>query len=310
MFATRPLSILGPIAGAWLLVLGAGVANGASVVQATEMVSGDVFLKTDEALKLAFQKAKVTKQRTFLDKDQKARIGKLAGEDFQRGIINAYVARDDKGKLVGTAYFDNHEVRTKRETLMFVVDPAGKLARVEVLAFGEPKEYLPSARWFAQLVGQSLTKDLALRRDVQNLSGATLSAQATVSAARRVLATHQVLEELRLKREAEAARKKAEEAAGQGDSGGDVPPGDAPPKKTPPAPEDPKPDGPSPTPKPEPKPEPTPEGTPPDDGEDPDGGGGFDAHLEDDDRRGVLRRPPFEVQHLDVTHLARARSDR
>ena len=257
MFATRPLSILGPIAGAWLLVLGAGVANGAPVVQATEVVSGDVFLKTDEALKLAFQKAKVTKQRTFLDKDQKARIGKLAGEDFQRGIINAYVARDDKGKLVGTAYFDNHEVRTKRETLMFVVDPAGKLARVEVLAFGEPKEYLPSARWFAQLVGQSLTKDLALRRDVQNLSSATLSAQATVSAARRVLATHQVLEELRLKREAEAARKKAAREAAE--KGGEGPPQDAPPD-----PEDPKPDVPAPTPK--------PESTPPKDGEGPDGG--------------------------------------
>jgi Na+-translocating ferredoxin:NAD+ oxidoreductase subunit G len=220
---------------------------------------GDVFLKSDEALKLAFPKAEVTKERTFLNKDQKARVAKLAGEDFDRAIINAYVARDDKGVLLGTAYFDNHKVRTKRETLMFVVDRAGKLTRIEVLAFGEPKEYMPSARWFAQLIGKSLTKGLSIKRDIKNLSGATLSAKATVAAARRVLATHQMLGELRLKRAEEAARKEALDKGKKDDD-----PATDPPKESPPNPEDPMPD--VPTPKPEP--------TPPEDGEDPDGGGG------------------------------------
>jgi len=35
-------------------------------------------------------------------------------------IVHPYVARDDKGNIVGTAYFDTHRVRTLDETLLVV----------------------------------------------------------------------------------------------------------------------------------------------------------------------------------------------
>ena len=164
-------------------------------------------------------------------------------------MLHPYRAHDDQGRLIGTAYFDNHSVRTKRETLMFVVDPEGHLSRIEVLAFGEPPQYMPKARWYAQLLGLGLSPELSLKGEIKNMAGATLSARATVSAARRVLAAHQLIEEL------EAARKKRERPQPE-------------PRPAPaPAP------GPDPEPEPSPAPLPTPVPQPP-----ADGGDGVPAH--------------------------------
>ena len=178
-----------PLTGAMLL-------PGASAMS-PEVSGDDVLLKTDEALTLAFGEADVTKERAFLDKAHRNRIAELAGGDFKRGIVNAYVARDAKKAVLGTAYFDTHKIRTKNATLMFVVDPEGKLARIEVLKFSEPRQYLPKAKWFAQLIGRKLDKKLSLKGEIKNLSGSTLSAREAVAAARRVLAQHQVIAEIR-----------------------------------------------------------------------------------------------------------------
>ena len=124
------------------------------------------------------------------------RVGELAGDDFSKGVIFPYVATRD-GKLVGTAYFDVHKVRTLRETVMIVVDPQDRIQRIEILAFGEPQEYLPRANWYAQFVGHKLDKKLSLKRGIKGVTGATLTARATTSSARRVLALHRVLGEIR-----------------------------------------------------------------------------------------------------------------
>jgi hypothetical protein len=84
-------------------------------------------------------------------------------------------------------------VRTQAETLMIAVDPQGKVARIEVLSFREPEEYLPRGAWYQQFVGKALGPELQLKRAILPVSGATLTARATTSAVRRVLALHQVI---------------------------------------------------------------------------------------------------------------------
>ena len=84
-------------------------------------------------------------------------------------------------------------VRTLRQVLMVVVDPEGKIRRVELLAFAEPTEFIPNARWYGQFVGKALDETLSLKRDIKGVTGATLTARATTQAVRRVLATHAVL---------------------------------------------------------------------------------------------------------------------
>lgn len=151
-----------------------------------------VFLKLEEALALAFEGCEIEKRVVYLTDDQRAAAAKLAGVEVESKIVRPYVATKD-GKLVGVAYVDVHRVRSLKESVMVVVDPNGKIARVELLSFAEPLEYAPKAQWWGQFVGKGLDDELALKRGVRGITGATLSARAAVDAARRVLALHQVL---------------------------------------------------------------------------------------------------------------------
>jgi hypothetical protein len=169
----------------WILFAVCGLAVAAAAPAKT-------FLTQEEALRLAFRDAAVERRTFYLTEAEQAEAARLSGGPRPSALAVAYVARRD-GRIVGTAYFDTHVVRTQPETLMILVDPAGSIARLEVLSFSEPEEYMPRANWYAQFPGRALSDELAVRRGIRAVSGATLTARATTEAARRVLALHQVL---------------------------------------------------------------------------------------------------------------------
>lgn len=168
----------------------------ALVVVAWERSHAKVFLTQDQALRLAFGDAAVDRQTRFLTDGQLQRARSLAGESVEIGsaLVTRYTATRD-GRLVGTAYFDTHTVRTLPETAMIVVGRAGDVARIEILSFGEPEEYLAGPRWLEQFRGRSLDRELEIKRGIHGITGATLSARAITNAARRILAIHKVLAE-------------------------------------------------------------------------------------------------------------------
>jgi len=153
-----------------------------------------VFLTVQEALELAFPGAEITERTVYLSEEQLGRAEELAGVEIPSALVRAHVARRD-GELVGTAYFDAHRVRTLPETLMIVVDPDGRVERVEVLSFDEPEDYLPREVWYDQLLERPLDEELHLGRGIRPVTGATLTARATTQATRRALAVHRVLAE-------------------------------------------------------------------------------------------------------------------
>lgn len=152
-----------------------------------------VLLTVEEALALAFPDAQVERTTVFLTTAQRAEVERLAGSALDSAIVHPYRA-EKAGSLVGTAYFDVHLVRTLPETLMVVVDPAGRVARVEVLSFDEPPDYRPRAEWYGQFRSRPLDDELALRRSIRPVTGASLTASATTLAVRRALALHRVLQ--------------------------------------------------------------------------------------------------------------------
>ena len=94
-----------------------------------------------------------------------------------------------------SALRDSHRVRTLPETVMVVLGADGTVRRVEVVTFREPLEYMPRRGWYEQYEGQKLDDDLALKRDIRPVTGATLTARATTEAVRRVLAIHAAVAE-------------------------------------------------------------------------------------------------------------------
>jgi FMN-binding protein len=153
-----------------------------------------VFLTQPEALSLAFPSGVTVLRKTaFLTEAERQTARRLAGADRLPDALVAFYVGTRDGKEVATAYFDTHLVRTLTETVMILVDPSGAIARIETLSFGEPEEYLPRPRWYAQFSGRRLDDELSVKRGVRAVSGATLTARAATEAARRILALDKVL---------------------------------------------------------------------------------------------------------------------
>lgn len=159
--------------------------------------AGQVLMTQQEALRLAFPEAEVTRRTAFLSEAELARARALAGEDVEmaRRVVNHYVATREC-RPVGVAYFDVHRVRTLEEVIMVVVTPDERIERIEVLRFAEPPEYRAPDGWLDQLDGKRLSGELSLKGGIVNMTGATLTSRAVVEAARRVLALHRVIEPL------------------------------------------------------------------------------------------------------------------
>ena len=146
-----------------------------------------VLLAQQDALALAFPQAKPQRRTVFLSDAQSKAVEEAARTKLGSKIWTYYVAGST------FAYFESHLVRTMNETIMVVVGAEGKVVFVEILSFAEPDDYLPSKRWLGQLPGRRLDDDLALRRGLRNIAGATLTAEAVTRGVRRALAVHQAV---------------------------------------------------------------------------------------------------------------------
>lgn len=154
-----------------------------------------VLITVEEALELIFPGATTDRQTLFMSEQQREEIGRLSGSEVKSSLATRFEATGESGAVLGWAYLDTHPVRTLPETLMIVLDVEGSVRRVEVVTFREPIEYMPRVGWYGQYEGQVLDDDLALKRNIRPVTGATLTARATTEAVRRILALHQVVEE-------------------------------------------------------------------------------------------------------------------
>ncbi|HSO23977.1 MAG TPA: FMN-binding protein [Chondromyces sp.] len=162
----------------------------ALTVAAAAAAGATVLLSVEEALALAFPGATTRRETLFLTDEQLRAAQEAGGVEVSSALVTRFVATDAGGALLGYAYLDTHRVRTLPETLMVAVGADGRVARVEVVVFREPVEYMPREGWYRQYEGGALDDELALKRGIRPVTGATLTARATTEAVRRVLAVH------------------------------------------------------------------------------------------------------------------------
>jgi len=163
------------------------------VLVVAPLVEAKVFYSQKQALALAFPDADRIEEETFvLSEPEVGRIQSLARSRVDRRLVSIHTAWHGR-ELLGYAHIDVHTVRTKPEGFMVVLGPDGRVRSVRVLAFYEPLEYLPAERWYGRFAGKTRTDPLRLGRDVDAVSGATLSARAATEGVRRMLAYYDVL---------------------------------------------------------------------------------------------------------------------
>jgi hypothetical protein len=153
---------------------------------------GQVFKNQTQVLKEAFPKnSSVERKVVFLTEEQITKIEKLAKAKLESKLITYYVGSLEDS-TIGYAFFESNVVRTKPETFVVTLNPEGSIKFVEILAFYEPLDYLPTPRWLKLFNGRFLTDNLWPKRDIHNISGATLSVQAITLGTRKILAIYKV----------------------------------------------------------------------------------------------------------------------
>jgi Na+-translocating ferredoxin:NAD+ oxidoreductase RnfG subunit len=155
--------------------------------------SGKVYLSRQEALAWAFPEAERVEERSLVLSEEQARaVEALARERLESRIVKLYTAHGAAG-VQGYAFIDVHTVRTLPEAFLVVLTPQGEVRSLRVLAFYEPEEYRPPARWLEQFEGRGLEAGTALGGAIHGIAGSTLSARAVTGSVRRALALYQVL---------------------------------------------------------------------------------------------------------------------
>ena len=161
------------------------------VVCLVSTASTQIIMTTGQAMKLAFPDCKIQRSTVLLNQSKQTAIEKICGQKIRKSMVFPYVATR-KGQLVGTAWFDVHKVRSKKQLLMVVLDPQQNVQRVELLAFAEPKKYQPPKRWLRKFNKQKLGGAQA-GKDVPRITGATLSVRASALCVQRTMALHRVV---------------------------------------------------------------------------------------------------------------------
>ena len=171
----------------------AGLSIFAALYLASGTAHAKVFYSRNEALKLAFPDAdRIEDESILLGDEQASRVEQLAKSRLESRLVRIH--RGYRGtELLGYAVIDVHTVRTLPEAFLVVLSPEGAVRMVRVLAFHEPLEYMPSARWYQQFEQKNLNAPLRLGGDVHGIVGATRSARATTAGVRRALALYQVV---------------------------------------------------------------------------------------------------------------------
>jgi hypothetical protein len=153
--------------------------------------SAEVYYSKDEALELAFgTDATIEPQSVFLSDEQAAEIERVAKAKLDSKLFTFHVGKKN-GKVLGYAAIESHTVRTQPEALLVVLNPAGDLTRTEILAFHEPPEYQPPARWFERLYGRSVD-GLVLGQGIDGIAGATMSSRAALDSIRKVMSIYRL----------------------------------------------------------------------------------------------------------------------
>lgn len=134
-----------------------------------------------------FSAKNVDTQNIILTNAQLQQLIKTSQQPIESKLYRIYVAKND-AKILGYGVLMSKKVRTKTAISLYLIGIDGKIKSIEIVAFNEPIEYLPTKTWLNVFDQKSSANTLKLNRDIPTTTGATLSARAITDGARAALA--------------------------------------------------------------------------------------------------------------------------
>lgn len=127
------------------------------------------------------------KENLLLTKEEAKTIQQEAKAKLSSKIVRLYTVSDTDG-TVGYGVILTKKIRTKKATVLYMIDSNQSIKSIEVVSFKEPLEYKPNQEWEATFNDKNSSDMLISGKDIPTISGATLSARAITDAARIALA--------------------------------------------------------------------------------------------------------------------------
>lgn len=149
--------------------------------------------KPEKILSEIYPDATIKIKNITLKESELKKVKELSGEDFKERLVTFYLINfNEKTKFY--AYFDIQIVRTLPQVVLYVINEKCEFDLIKIISFKEPLEYKADDNWLKVFKGKSLDKDLIrLKKDIPNITGATLTAKAISNNARKVQALWKVI---------------------------------------------------------------------------------------------------------------------
>jgi Na+-translocating ferredoxin:NAD+ oxidoreductase RnfG subunit len=151
----------------------------------------EVYLTKEQALELAFPGAdEIRKEKVWLTDSQRDAIAKLCLQDIQERRITYFVGMKG-GKPMGYMVIDHQIGKNYPITFMVVINPDGTVRDVEVMVYREPHGWeIRFENFMRQFFGKDASTDF---RNINSITGATLSVNAMRSGVSRAVSAFKVL---------------------------------------------------------------------------------------------------------------------
>lgn len=134
----------------------------------------------------------ISKKNVLLTKSKASYVQKTSKIKLGSKIFRTFKATKNK-KLLGYGILVSRNVRSKSAAILYMIDTTKTIKAVEIIAFNEPPEFIPSKKWMSQFENKQAKDNLYLGKAIPTISGATLSARNVADGSRIALAVADLL---------------------------------------------------------------------------------------------------------------------
>lgn len=156
-------------------------------------LSAKILISPTDAMKQSYgTDSKISKENILLNNSQAKSIQKKAKVKLKTKKIKTFTATKNS-KILGYGVLINRKVRSKNAVALYFISKDSMLKGIEIIAFNEPHEYIPSKKWISQFENVPTNKNLHVGKDIPTITGATMSARSLTDGSRVAFAIYNKL---------------------------------------------------------------------------------------------------------------------
>ncbi len=165
------------------------VLAGCVFISAPAIANARIYVSIDQIQKLLFPKEKFAKHPFLITDELQKKLRSFSG--VRHPFKGDRIWRGSSGSwLIVDEVLGKHEMITYAVALR----PNGEILGVEIMEYVESYGYeIQDPRWRNQFVGKTRKDPIKLNQDIQNISGATLSAKHVTDGVNRVMAIYEMV---------------------------------------------------------------------------------------------------------------------